>query len=264
MRPVVVATLLAVLGGTFLLRPVGPPPSGACAQSPDAVAERIDCESEGRPVTGSCAATSASFRSVRVRPVRRGLRFGYTRRVDRPVRIDVFQVSVRRLVLGQRLVKRLRNRPSGVRWSGRPRRGGRLRDGVYFARFTIRDARGRRDVRRVALVRRGGRFRTAPPFYRRRSCATLTSFKLERPAFGGRRNRSLGIAYRLARPGTVSVQVRRGGRAVRRFRTTTRRARLTHRLRLGSEGLPRGRYEIRLRYTGEQGSLSTSLYSARL
>lgn len=262
MRSLLPGVLLVLLVGGFVLRPAGPPPTGACAQTTDAVAPRIDCERE-RQADESCAATTTSFRSVRVRPVGRGLRLRYTRRVARPVRIDVFQVSRGRRVIGQRLVARFSGRPSGLRWKGRSRRT-RVHDGRFFVRFTIRDARGRRDVRRVALRRRAGRFRVVRPFYRRTSCATLTSFKLERPAFGGTSNRALGIAFRLARGGRVSVEVRRGRRVVRRFRTTPRRAGITHRLRLTSERLRPGRYEIRLRYSGDQGSLRSSLFSQRL
>lgn len=262
MRSALLGALLVALTGGFVLRAAGPPPTGACAQTDGPIAPRIDCESE-QQVDESCAATRTSFRSVGVRPDRRGLRLRYTRRVARPVRIDVFQVSRGRRVLGERLVARFSGRPSGLRWSGRSRRA-RVRDGRFFVRFAIRDADGRADVRRVALVRRRGRFRVVRPFYRRASCATLTSFKLERPAFGGRGARPLGIAFRLARAGRVSVEVRRGRRVVRRFRATVRQAGRTHRLRLGSRRLPRGRYEIRLRYAGDQGSLRASLFSQRL
>ena len=237
--------------------------TGACAQG-DAVVPRADCDAA--PTTlQSCAAVTESFRTVGVRPAGRGLRLTFTRRVARPVTIDVFQVSAGRRILGQRLVARFRGRQSGVRWSGR-RQAGRpaVRDGVLFVRFRIRDERGRLDERRVALARSGGRFRLRPDFYRRTSCATLTSFKLARPVFGGRSNRALAIAFRLRQAGTVGIEVRRGGRVVRRFRATSRRARVTHRLRLAAARLPRGTYEIRLLYRGAQGSLTARLISQRL
>jgi hypothetical protein len=189
----------------------------------------------------------------------------FARRVARPVTIDVFQTSVGRQVIGQRLVARFTNRRGGLTWSGRKqRRRPRARDGVLFVRFRMRDERGRLDERRVTVARVRGRYRLRREFYRRTSCATLTSFKLERPVFGGRRNRSLGIAFRLARAGNVGVEVRRGGRVVRRFRATTRRARITHRLRLAPERLRRGTYEIRLIYRGDQSSLTARLYAQRL
>ena len=233
--------------------------SGACAQG-DAVAPRIDCESAAaRRTLEQCAATTQSLRSVGVRPRGRGLRFSFTRRVNRPVTVDVFQVSAGNRVLGQRRVARFARR-TGAFASGRVRGS----DGLYFVRFSIRDERGRLDEARIALRRTRGRFALRPAFYRRTSCATLTSYKLERPAFGGTRNRALGIAFRLARPGRVTVEVLRGRRVVRRFGPATRRAAVTHRLRLPSERLARGTYTVRLRYAGDQGSLTALLYAQRL
>ena len=117
---------------------------------------------------------------------------------------------------------------------------------------------GLRDVRRVALVRRDGRFARRPAFYRRASCGLLSSFKLERPAFGGRRNRSLGIAFRLSRAARVTVVVRRGGTVVRRLGTAQRGAGLTHRLRLGSERLRRGDHVVSLTVRPARGRCGRS------
>ena len=253
----VLAAVLAVTG-VSVLRPGAE--TGACAQEGAAVVARNDCSSAKVAQTREqCAAATQSFRSVAARPRGRGLRLSFVRLVSRPVAIDVFQVSAGRRVLGQRRVARFGGRSGAVTWSG-----ARGSDGLYFARFTIRTAAGRRDEQRVALVRRNGRFARRPAFYRRTSCATLTSFKLERPAFGGSRNRALGIAFRLAREGRVTVEVARGGTIVKRFGPQTRRAGVTHRLRLAPEGLRRGTYRVRLRYAGDQGSLAASLFAQRL
>ena len=262
-RALPLAAVAVAVMGVATLQPGAE--TGACAQG-GAVVPRADCESGSAEVTtATCGASTESFRAVRVRPVGRSLRLSFTRRVNRPVQMDVFQVSAGRQVLGQRLVARFTNRRGGVRWNGRAqRRRARVRDGAFFVRFRIRDARGRVDERRVALTRTRGRFRLRPDFYRRASCATLTSYKLERPVFGGRRSRALGIAFRLARAGTVTVEVRRAGRVVKRFGPTTRRARVTHRLRLTPERLRRGTYEIRLVYKGDQSSLAAPLYAQRL
>jgi hypothetical protein len=267
-RLVPLAAVAVAVAGVAGLRPGVE--TGACAQG-DPVVPRVDCESAGSGAGGGvpqtlerCAATTQSFRSVGVRRSGRGLRLAFSRRVDRPVRVDVFQVSSGRTVLGQRLVARFADRRGPFRWSGRARARRSVTDGVFFARFAIRDERGRPDTRRVALVRRGGRFAVRRDFARRDSCATLRSFKLERPAFGGRRNRALGISFRLARAGRVSVEVRRGGRVVRRFATRTRPAGVTHRLRLASERLRRGTYEVRLTYAGDQASLRVALFSQRV
>ncbi len=135
-----------------------------------------------------------------------GLRLGFRRARARRVTVDVFQHSAGRRVLGERRVAHFGARRRGVRWNGRG-----ATDGLFSARFVDGAAGGLRDVRRVALVRRGGRFARRPAFYRRASCGPLSSFKLERPAFGGRRNRSLGIAFRLSRAARVTVVVRRRG-----------------------------------------------------
>jgi hypothetical protein len=148
-------------------------------------------------------------------------------------------------VLGERRVARFAGRRRGVTWSGSSRRV-RVRDGLFSARFVMRLPGGARDVRRIALRRRDGRFSRRPAYYRRASCGALTSFKLERPAFGGRRNRSLGIAFRLGQAARVTVTLRRAGRTVRRLGTARRGARVTHRLRVGSERLGRGDHVVRL------------------
>ena len=271
-RVTTIAAVALAAAGAWTVRPGAE--VDACAQAGDPVVPKVDCENPGGiPGTGqaavttaeSCAAARTAFRTAVVRPGGRGLRFAFTRRVRRPVSVDVFQVARGRDVLGQRLVARFTGRQRSFTWSGRAQRGRPApRDGLLFVRLRIRDARGRTDDRRFAVRRARGRFAVTRDFYRRTSCATLTSFKLERPAFGGTRNRALGISFRLARAGTVAVEVRRSGRVVRRFRATTRRAGVTHRLRLASERLPRGLYEVRLSYTGDQGSLTASLYARRL
>jgi hypothetical protein len=183
---------------------------------------------------GAPACTPATaLRSATVRPRgRRGLTIRSAARVD----VDVFQHSSGRRVLGNRRVARFRGRRGTIRWSGR--RGG---DGVYSVRL-----RSGGEERRLALRRVRGRFRATGAFDRAAACGVLASYKLERPVFGGRTNRALGITFRLATEARVTVEIRRGRRLVQRFRTTTRRAGVTHRLRLPSERLRRGTYEIRL------------------
>ena len=95
--------------------------------------------------------------------------------------VDVFQSSIGRRILGNRRIAHFTGRRRAFRWGGRGARGGQL-----FARLRTVAPGGRADVRRVALVRRGGRFHRRPAFYRRASCGAIASFKLERPVFGGR------------------------------------------------------------------------------
>ena len=122
--------------------------------------------------------------------------------------VDVFQQSRGRRVTGERLVARFTNKSRSFTWKGRGNRGRRLTDGIYFARYQVRFAKRRlRDFRRITLRREGGRWSKRPQFYKAASCGLLSSYKLTRPVFGGTGRRSLGIAYRLSRPGRVTVEV---------------------------------------------------------
>ncbi len=155
--------------------------------------------------------------------------------------VDVFRQSRGRRVTGELRVARFAGRRRSFAWNGRGRRVG---DGVYVVRFTKRIAGGRVDVRRVALERRGGRWRRLADYYRRASCGRLSSFKLRRPVFGGTTRRRLGIAFRLSTASRVSVRVMRGRRTVRRLGTAQRAAHRTHRLQVSPRGLRRGTYRV--------------------
>ncbi len=216
--------LLAALAASLALAPT--------ASAQDVCPSQVDPRERCDDSAVACAATSG-FKSVSVRARGRGLRLGFRRARARRVAIDVFQHSSGRRVLGNRRVARFKR---AVLWNGR--RGG---DGLYSVRFTMKLPRGLRDVRRVALVRRGGRFSKRPAFYRRESCGALSSFKLERPAFG---RRGLGVAFRLGSPARVTVDVRRGGTRVKRFVVKSGVAERTYRLRLKARR--RGDYVVRL------------------
>ena len=84
------------------------------------------------------------------------------------MKIEVFQVSQGRRVVSERRVARFRG---SATWSGRGP------DGYYFARFTMAG----RDVRRIVLRKRDGRFTRVARHHRRGDCELLRSFKLERP-----------------------------------------------------------------------------------
>jgi len=217
--------------------------------------------------TGTSVAAPAScdvvsgFRSVSVRGRGRGLRFAFARRSTAPVRVDVFRQSTGRQVIGNRLVARFeRSRP--FTWSGRGQRGRSVGDGVYVVRLRIRTPGGRLSERRVVVQRRGGRFRGRPAYDRAPACTLIQTFKLERPVFGGRQNRALGVSFRLRQEARVTVEVLRGGRVVRRLVSGTRQGGLTQRLRLPSERLRRGDYQVRLRATAG-GRTETARLTAR-
>lgn len=229
-------------------------PDCAGAQGPD-VERRIDCGKGGPPPPPSACAATAGFSSVAASARNRGLRIRFARRVSAKATVDLLQQSRGRRILGNRRVALFRNRASTVNFTGR-----RATDGIYVVRFRVPTGRGRTDFRRLAVQRRDGRFRARPDYYRRASCDNLSSFKLERPVFGGTQNRALNIAYRLGRRGRVTVTVLRGTRVLKRFAPGNRRANRTFRLRFPSEGVKRGDVRVQLKV----GSTTSTLTSRRL
>jgi predicted AlkP superfamily pyrophosphatase or phosphodiesterase len=69
--------------------------------------------------------------------------------------------------------------------------------------------------------------------------------KLMRPVFG-RRSGPVRLSLRVARRARVTVQLRRGGRVVKRVRLRNVRADRTYRLRISARGVRRGRYVVRV------------------
>lgn len=185
----------------------------------------------------SACAVNARLRSIAATRRGRGVRFGFVRRGAGRVTVDVFRVSQGSRVIGNRRVARFANRARSFAWSGRG-----AQNGDYFVRYRARGA----ETRRVALRRQGGRFVRRPDFEARDGCGAIRAFKLERPVFGGRANRALGISYRLNGAARVSVTVTRAGRTVRRFKPTSDRPGRTYRLRLAAEGLRRGDHQVRI------------------
>jgi len=225
------------------------------AQGSD-VERRIDCgNGTGPPPPPSACAATAGFSSVAVSARGRGLRIRFARRVSAKATVDLFQQNRGRRILGNRRVALFRNGTSSFAFSGKG-----STDGVYIVRYRVPTDRGRTDFRRLAVERRGGRFRGRPDYYRRASCDDLSSFKLERPVFGGTQNRALNVAYRLGRPGRVTVTVLRGTRVLKRFAAGNRVANRTFRLRIPSEKIKRGDVRVRLKV----GSTTSTLTSRRL
>ena len=211
---------------------------------------------------------TAGFEAVAVRRLLNGrrLRFDFARRIlTSPVRIDVFQSSIGRRVLRNKLVARFGPGERAVVWNGRDRNNRRLRDGYYFARFRIRQADGRIDIRRVTLRRKRGRFFIVKPFYGRVNCGLLASAKLRSPVFGGRQRRALRVAFIVTRPARVSVTVFRGKKRMFRFRTRQRPAEVTQRLTVRARRLKRrGTYRVRIVANSGTRTLRAVLYARRL
>lgn len=181
----------------------------------------------------TCSSTSPLDR-VAIRPRGRGLKFVLPAALG-AARVDVFQHSRGRQVLGNRLVARLSSRRSFA-WGGRATRPGRdIADGTFMVRL-----RGGGSVRRVAVRRARGRFALRPAFAMQRRCGLLRLVKTEQPVFGGRTNRALHIAYRAGQAATVRVTVQRGTRIIRRFPARRVSAGRLVRLRVAAEGVARG------------------------
>ena len=152
--------------------------------------------------TGSCTG-AVDGRGRRMRGARRLQgREGAPARAPRALRVltracrgratvEVFQASVGRRVVGNRRIARFTGRRRSFTWSGR-----RARNGLLFARFRVRVARGVTDVRRVTLRRSHGRFRART--------VVLPSPQL-RPADR--------VQARLARSSAARATARRGSRS---------------------------------------------------
>jgi hypothetical protein len=202
------------------------------------------------------------IRSASARRRGRGLALAF--RATAPVTVDLFRQSAGRRVLGERLVKRFSSVRGALRWNGRDRRGRRLGDGYYVARFTA-TSNGVREVRRIALSRRNGRFARVPAYDRRDRCGALRSFKLERPVFGGRSNRALNLAFRFAETTRAEIVVRRGSRVVKRFPAASYTGGRAHRKRISvTRRLPRGRYRVTLTVRDAGSRTSATLQAVRL
>lgn len=228
--------LVALAGAASLSLLGGPDAGGGCADAlaaPGApgVERRLDCRT-------ACKA-SAGLRSAAARPSGRGLRLSFRRGSRRPVRVDIYRLTSGRRIIRNRRVVTFRRRGAPFSWSGRVR-GRRVGPGYFEARF-----RSGRDVRRVAVRRRAGRFVRLAAFERKPSCDGLSALRLGGPAFGGRGRQRLGIVYRLSQPGRVGIVVKRGRRTIKRFKARRRSPGKTYRLRLR----PRVRGNVRVTLT---------------
>ena len=244
-----------------------PPPeptAQASAEAPAPAATPATAETPRAAAPAETCVKPDGFRSTAAKGRGDGLALTFSRTASTAVTVDVFQQSVGRRVVGERLVARFPARSGDVRWNGKANQGDRkVTDGYYFVRYRTRTATGT-DTRRIALRRVGGRWTTRPAFYRSASCDLLRSFKLERPVFGGRSNRALGITYQVERPARVTVTVLRGTQVVKRFAARQSEAKRTNRLRFDSEGLPAGDYRVRIEATRAGERVAASTVSRRL
>jgi len=211
------------------------------------------------PGQNSCV-TARGLKSVTVTPSGAGARFSFERRagVTAPVQINVYKPATATKVIDTRKVKRFRGATGPVVWNGRDKKGRRLGDGYYFARFLVKTANGF-DVQRVVLQRSGGKFSLRKPFDRRATCSTLRQYKLSRPVFGGSTNFPLRATFMLGESTDVQVELVRDGKVVGRVRRSDQAANTRVTVRLKG-GLRRGDYAVRLKAGGK----TTTLFSRRI
>ena len=231
-----------------------PPPAprgGPKVQYPKSAVAGVEAGSNPR-----CARTTA-FDRVDIRP--RGRRLGFTvrRRGRERIRFDLFQVTTGKRVIRRQVADLI---AKGNRFSVRPRG---LRRGHYVARLRTSTPSGLSDVRQFALVLTKKGFRRAPAFQEHLSCQLVEEAVLGRPVFGGSRNTPLGISFKLNENARVGVEIRRGGRLVKRFAAKTYRANRVHRLRFRGRGR-RGVYSVVLKATATGKSHSTTLRARRI
>jgi hypothetical protein len=174
-------------------------------------------------------ATASGFRRAQVTPRRRGLHFTVSRRVRRPFSVDVFRASRGRRVISRRVAHFKRTR--SFAWNAR-----RAGAGYYMVRLRLGG-----DTRRVALVRRHGRFHRRPAIATAMGCTLIRSARLSGPAWGGTNGTRLGVAVRLVRKGAVTITIRRGRKLVRR---ATVRSATARSVSLPPRHLGRGDYRV--------------------
>jgi hypothetical protein len=198
---------------------------------------------------------------VSAKPRGRGLRFGWKLLDAGSVRVALIPHARGSRVVKNRTVRRFRAASRPFKWNGR---GTKLSKGYYAARFTLKRPRHSAARRMVGLRYSGGRFHRIPAYQRREGCATLRSFRLSRPVFGGSRKAELATVFRLLRPGRVSIRILRGKKVVRSYSPQDRLSHVTYKLVLRPAGLKRGSYQVRIRVGRAGKTTKAALRSRRL
>ena len=87
----------------------------------------------------------------------------------------------------------------------------------------------------------------------------LSSFRLNRPVFGGRKRNRLVVRYRLREPGRAIVSLYRGKRRIQRLSAGNRRANRTYRINISPNKLRKGAtYTVRLNVRSADGKRTQS------
>ena len=203
----------------------------------------------------ACAQTSA-FDRVGVKPRGRGLAFRFKRRGGGKAQISLVRQSRGGRPIKAKRIKRFRSRES-FRWNGRG-----VGNGVYVAQFRGRKPAGGTEVRRVALQRKGGKWKRMKTFQHRRPCGLLDGSRLSRPLFGGRGG-NLVVNFTLAESAEVEITVRRGKKVVKTEAKRMYAARQIHRVKLLPRTARRGRYKVEVSATRPGRAATATLHARR-
>ena len=88
----------------------------------------------------------------------------------------------------------------------------------------------------------------------------LSSFRLNRPVFGGKKNRKLVVSYRLREPGRAILSLYRGKKRVKRLASGNRRANRTYRINISPKKLRKGAtYTVRVFVRSADGTRTQSV-----
>jgi hypothetical protein len=204
-----------------------------------------------------CAANHG-FKSARVVPRRRGLRFVVKRRVKSKYSASLFIKGKLHRTADARTVARFRKHKGSFTWRG----SRKLAPGYYVAQVRVKSGKTF-DLRRFPVLLRHGRFHRLHQYWGRASCKLLRIARLSGPAFGGRYNTSLLISFRTNRSGRAVVTVRRGKKVVKRYKPSWKGAR-TVRRRLRSLHLRRGSYSVTVAARAGKSRQTVKLYSRRI
>ncbi len=197
---------------------------------------------------GNACTPRGGLRSARVGGSPAAVRISFRRVRRKPVTVTIYRATQS----GLRRVARL-TRSKSFTW-----RPAGLNAGIYVARYAMKTASGRTDVRLRTFRAGGGKIARDAAYSRDETCGMLRKFGLSGPLFG---SRGLRASYRLDRTARVTLRVVRGRRTVRKLKTVTRSGEKTYSVHL--RGLSPGRYRVVLSARSAGGRKVSASLSAR-
>jgi hypothetical protein len=224
--------------------------SGRCAP-------RAGAPTGGGGGAAVCAA-GKGFKSAKVTPRGRGLRFTVTPGDATSYTADVYHSATTKRTLHARRVARLGTRKGSFTWKGSKR----LKSGYYFAQVRARGGKAS-DIRRFPVFLSRGRFKRLRDYYGRATCNLLGIARLSAPTFGGRTRTSLGIRLYPRQTGRATITVKRGKKTIKRFKVTLNGgAKILRKVR--AKHLARGNYVVTVVATSGRTRQTAKLVSKRI